>query len=177
MRIVLGQVPPYRGIRLATGDYVTNANTDDRLRPGALETMARALDDQPDVGLVYADWYVTATENARWGEPCVMSTRPPYNGRIAWPDFDPRLLLSGYYGGPSPMWRRSLHATYGLFDESYQLSGDFEFALRLAAHGVKFFHVPEVVGLFYDDGLGINNGEQSGMEARRALLRWGRHIA
>jgi glycosyltransferase involved in cell wall biosynthesis len=161
-----------RGISIATGEYVTNANADDRLRPDALETLATALDERPDVGLVYADAFVISNENARWGEPCVRSAKPPYNGRIAWPDFDPKVLLSGYIGGPNPMWRRHLHAEYGLFDESYQLSGDYEFALRLVANGVKFHHIPQELTLFYDDGAGFQNQEQSGMEARRALLRW-----
>lgn len=165
-----------RGIKIATGDYVTNANADDRLRPDALEVMARALDEHPDVGLVYADAFVTSTENARWGEPCAISAKPPYFGQIKWPDFDLKLLLQGYYGGPNPMWRQSLHADYGLFDESFQLAGDFEFALRLAAHGVKFLHISQALTLFFDDGAGINNPEQSGMEARRALLRWRPYI-
>ncbi len=165
-----------RGALIAKGDYLTNANADDRLRSDALETLARALDDNPDVGLVYADAYVTSTPNARWGEACTVSDKPPYFGRLAWPEFDKALLLQGYYGGPNPMWRKVLHQQFGYFDESYQLAGDFEFALRLAANGVQFQHVAEVLGLFYDDGLGINNPEYSGMEARRAILRWRPYI-
>lgn len=161
-----------RGIRIASGDYITNANADDRLRPDALEVMARALDERPDVGLVYADAFVTSTENARWGEPCTISTKPPYFGKLNWPEFDPKLLLQGCYIGPQPMWRKSLHERCGLFDESFQLAGDLEMWLRFAACGVKFAHIPEYLGLFFDDGVGINSPEQSGMETRRALLRW-----
>lgn len=161
-----------RGIVIAQGEYVTNANADDRLRPDALETMACALDDNPDVGLVYADAFVVAMPNARWGQECIISDKPPYNGRITWPDFDRKLLAQGYYGGPNPMWRRSLHAQFGYFDESFQLAGDYDFALRLAAHGVTFRRIPERLTLFYDDGLNINNPQQADMEARRAILRW-----
>lgn len=162
-----------RGVAIAKGEYVTNANADDRLTtPEALEIMANAL-DITGVGLVYGDAIVTSTENARWGGEYVVSTKPPYNGRIEWPDFDPILLLRMYYGGPNPMWRRALHATYGMFDESFQLAGDYEWALRLAAHGVQFYHTPAgPLTLFYDDGAGINGQEQSAMESRRAVLRW-----
>lgn len=161
-----------RGIAISKGEYITNANADDRLRPDALEVMADALDENPDIGLVYADATVVSSENAEWGKPYTVSDKLPYFGRLAWPDFDARLLLQGYFGGPNPMWRHSLHAQFGMFDESYQLAGDLEFALRLVAGGAKFKHIAETLTLFYDNGAGINNQQQSGMEARRALLKW-----
>jgi glycosyltransferase involved in cell wall biosynthesis len=52
-----------RGIRAASGEYITNANTDDRHRKDALELMALALDRNPHMGIVYADVLVTETEN------------------------------------------------------------------------------------------------------------------
>lgn len=161
-----------RGIAIAKGIYVTNANADDRLRPDALEVMARTLDDNPDVGLVYGDAIVVSSENAVWGKPYTVSDKPPYYGKIAWPDYDPTLLTKFYIGGPNPMHRRALHMQYGLYDDSFQLAGDLEWSLRLAANGVKMLHIPQELTLFYDDGANINNPEQSGMESRRALLRW-----
>lgn len=159
-----------RGIAIAKGEYITNANTDDRYtHPNSLEMMAQALDYNRDVDLVYADAKVVDDK----GEP---SNKAPYFGAIKWPNFDRRLLLQGYFGGPSPMWRRELHAKYGYFDESYQLSGDYEFALRLAAAGVIFKHIPLELIAFYDSGTNINNQEYAGMETRRALLKWGKHI-
>lgn len=155
-----------RGIGLATGAYITNANTDDRYTsPTALEIMAQALDDNPAVDLVYSDSVVVDGDGK-------VSAKPPYNGAIIWPEFDARLLVRGYYGGPNPMWRRSLHAQYGYFDESYQLAADYEFALRLVANGVQFKHVPLALTAFYDNGANINNPEYASMEARRALLKW-----
>lgn len=155
-----------RGIAISKGQYITNANTDDRLRcVDALEIMAAELDDNPNVGMVYADARVVG-EN---GEP---STKAPYYGKIEWPDYDPQLLKQVYFGGPNPMWRRVLHSIVGYFDESYQLAGDYEFALRLAAHGIQSKHIPQPLTDFYDDGANINNLEFAGMEARRALLKW-----
>lgn len=161
-----------RAIALSTGDYLTNANADDRLYPDALAIVAACLDAAPDCGLIYGDAIVTDTVNATWHGGYHDSTKPPYNGAIRWPDFDPALLPTMYYGGPNPMWRRSLHDRFGLFDDSYQLAGDYEFALRLVAGGVRFLHIARPLTLFYDDGTGINNPEQSAMESRRAILRW-----
>ncbi len=165
-----------RGIRLAQGEYVTNANVDDRLHPTALETMARVLDNNSPVGLVYADAIVTSTPNATWGGEYKVSDKPPYNGRLAWPEYDPALLLKYCYTGNCPMWRKSLHARYGLFDGSYQLACDYEWSLRLAAMGVQMKHIAQGLSLFYDDGAGINNAEHSAMESRRAVNRWGGYL-
>lgn len=161
-----------RGIAISKGQYITNANADDRLRDDALELMAEALDDLSDVALVYTNAIVTCTENATWQKHQV-SDKPPYFGQLAWPDFDIQTLFQGYYGGPNPMWRRALHERYGLFDDSFQLAGDYEFALRLAIHGERFVHIARPLTLFYDNGVNINEPEQAAMEARRAMLRWG----
>jgi len=161
-----------RGLAIATGELCCNANADDRLRPDALEVMAAVLDGNPAVGLVYADAIVVASENATWGGEYEVSTKAPYYGKIQWPEYEPKLLTQFYLGGPNPMYRRSLHAQYGAYDDSFQLAGDLEWALRLAANGVVMQHIPQELILFYDNGAGINNPEQSGMEARRAMLRW-----
>lgn len=164
-----------RGILIAKGQYITNANADDRLRPDALEVMAAALDANPDVGLVYSDAIVTDTVNGTWEQHHV-SVKPPYHGKLAWPEYDPKLLAQLCYMGPFPLWKRSLHAEIGLFDDSFWLAGDYEMWLRMAASGVRMLHIPQQLGLFYDDGAGINNPEQSALESRRALLRWGKGL-
>ena len=44
-----------RGIKAASGKYVTNANVDDRHRADAMEILVQTLEENPDVTLVYAD--------------------------------------------------------------------------------------------------------------------------
>jgi glycosyltransferase involved in cell wall biosynthesis len=167
-----------RCIGMATGDYITNANCDDRLRPDALEVLANALDEGAGyAGLVYADAYVTDTSNAAWDGEYNICKKPPYtSGKLAWPDFDPLLLTKLCFTGNCPMWSRSLHKQYGMFDETFLLAGDYEWSLRLVANGVTFEHIPETLGLFYNDGAGINNPEQSAVESRRAILEHKRSI-
>lgn len=164
-----------RALKIATGDYVTSANTDDRHAPHALETLAAVLDNNPAVGVAYADCTVTPTENAVWGGKYAISMEAPYTtGRLNWPDYDPLLLTQACYLGPQPVWRRTLHDAFGLFDDSYLVAGDYEWWLRLAACGVPMQRVPEVLGLFYWNASqqGRAMQEQSGMESRRALLQW-----
>src|SRR5574339_478532 len=46
-------------IKHSTGDYITNANSDDLLYPGALRIMADVLDSHQNIALCYADSDVT----------------------------------------------------------------------------------------------------------------------
>jgi len=129
-----------RGIKAAKGDYITNANTDDRHRKDALEVMCNVLENNLGIGLVYADVIITETEN----ETFEHHTR---TGQYQWPDFDRAALSVGCFIGPQPMWRKSLHDAFGYFDESFSASGDWEFWLRIA-EGTKFLHVREYLGLY-----------------------------
>ena len=129
-----------RGIALARGRYITNANTDDRHRRDALELMARVMDDRPAVDLVYADVLITRTPNETFEH------HTP-NGRYSWYDWDRNILMDKTFIGPQPMWRRSLHELYGGFDPSYVTSGDYEFWLRISQTS-DFFHIRQPLGLY-----------------------------
>ena len=152
-----------RGVTAARGRYLTNANADDRHRPDALEVMARCLDAHPDCALAYADSNVTQEENHSFVGATIVA-------RFAWPDFDPLGLFRVCYVGPHPMWRRSLHERYGMFDPLYHSAGDYEFWLRLVAGGERFIHIRDVLGLYLQSPGGVEHGNQklSWEESERA---------
>jgi len=129
-----------RGIKVARGEYITNANTDDRHRSDCLEVMAFMLNRTPDAGLVYTDVLITDQEN---------ETYEKHTGTRAyrWEEFRREFLACHNYIGPQPMWKKSLHDKHGYFDESFVVSGDWEFWLRIAK-GTKFLHIPEHLGLY-----------------------------
>ena len=52
-----------RAIGKARGQYLTNANTDDRHDRKCLEILAQELDDKPDVDLVYGNLYKSLKSN------------------------------------------------------------------------------------------------------------------
>jgi len=130
-----------RGIRMATGEFVTNSNTDDRLRRDALETLVRALREHPDCVLAYPDMRITQQENASF------EAHQPLGYRD-WPPYDRLSLLELCCVGPFPLWRRSLHEKIGYFDERYRSAADYEFWLR-ASEQHQFIHVPEFLGLYW----------------------------
>ena len=140
-----------RAIRLARGEYLTNANTDDRHAPHAFETLARALDAHPEAGVAYASMAITDQENG------TLATAPT-RGRFKARKFDRRRLFHDCMPGPQPMWRRELHDRFGFFDETFVTAGDYEFWLRISAE-TKFLHIPEVLGLFLQSPQSISNSD------------------
>ncbi len=146
------------GIKMARGEYITNANTDDRLSPLCYEKHSQALDEDPYVDVVYSGIYLThgANEtfenNSSGGETIWQSTR----------DYNKDLLIHKFVPYPSnnPMWRKSIHKRYGLFDSSFKSAGDLEMWLRIAVFGdVKFKRVDGVYGLYYWNPTGLSSKE------------------
>lgn len=150
-----------RGIKIARGKYITNANTDDRHKHDAFEKMVNVLEKNPELALVYANVHITKTEN----ETFENHTR---TGSFRWYDFDFIRLIDGCYMGPQPMWRRNLHEKYGYFDEHYRSAGDWEFWLRLG-RTESFFHLDEYLGLYLQspDSLEHCDPQLSIREARK----------
>lgn len=129
-----------RAIQMARGKYLTNANTDDRHAPDAFEIMSGIMEDQPTIGLVYADCAITHKKNTTLSQG-------PIFGRFRWPEPDRRLLFQVCYIGPQPMWRRALNEEFGGFDEKMTSAGDYEFWLRIS-NKTGFKHIPQVLGLY-----------------------------
>jgi glycosyltransferase involved in cell wall biosynthesis len=155
------------GIREARGQYLTTLNTDDRLRADALAVMAGALDVHPDVCLVYGDSLLT-------DRPDETFEHNSSNGRrLSWPDYNHRALLARCIFGPHPMWRRAAHASAGLFDETFESAGDYEFWLRLAERE-RMLHLPEPLGLYYENPAGLSRAspERSMRERVRIVQRY-----
>lgn len=141
-----------RAVKAAEGEFVTNANTDDRHRRDALEVMAKTLLANNDAALVYGDQIVTKTENDSFDEHQGkdFARRPEYSrGR----------LLFGCCVGSQPMWRRRLHDELGYFDETLDCAGDWDFWLRVSEK-FQFGHIPEFLGLYYHNESGIEHGRK-----------------
>jgi glycosyltransferase involved in cell wall biosynthesis len=148
-----------RAIAMSDGHYLTNANTDDRHAPDALEKLARCLDQHPEVGVAYADQRISHSPNQRFAE-C------PISADIGWSPREPfehEELQLRYTMGSQPMWRKSLHQRHGLFDARFTSAGDYDFFLRIAPTE-GFLHVPEVLGLYYWNRQGIEHSSNRAEE-------------
>ena len=132
-----------RGIRMASGKYVTNANTDDRLRADAIETLANLLEENPDKAIAYGNSLVTTKPNETFENNTA-------NDVLDWPDFKRETMLSYCYIGPHPVWRKSLHDEIGYFDTNFKTAADWDFWIRVALK-YDLIHLNEYVGLYYLD--------------------------
>ncbi len=153
-----------RGIKIASGKYITNANTDDRLKNNTLEKLADFLENNPQVGLVYADQYISNIKNQTFDEIKEYKS-------IDFPDFNIVYQLERCIIGSQPMWRSSLHFIDNIwFDESFEVCGDHEFELRVFQK-FKIKHINEKLGLFYKspdkENKEFENPERNLEEVRR----------
>lgn len=135
-------------ITKAQGEYLTNANTDDRHHPKCIELLSQALDENPASGLSYGNLYKSLLPNAKYGEE--KDSLPCYSQQ-----FFPGSVLLHYPYGAQPLWRKNLHEKVGFFEEEFKALGDYDFALRLISNGITSKHVPDAWGkmLWHDDAL------------------------
>jgi len=109
-------------IQRTSGQYITNANTDDIVSPNCYEKLISILDNNGAYDFAYPSWYTTDIPNQKWGSLIDIDTSGcPGN-------FSGDINKSGV--GHFPLWRRSIHDKIGLFDEEFKALGDAEFWVR-----------------------------------------------
>ncbi|MCW5766771.1 MAG: glycosyltransferase family 2 protein, partial [Phycisphaeraceae bacterium] len=92
----------------ARGDWVTVFDADDRLAPGALEALARAIDADPGCGVAVGPWRSVGRDGRESDDPFV----PPSGDRLA--DFD--AFIRGrlrFVTGAAAIRRTALNVFYG----------------------------------------------------------------
>lgn len=142
------------GIKKARGEYLTNANLDDRKNPRHLERHVNILDENPDVDLAYADVLLSNTQNETFEECNPVSV---YN----FPEYSYSNLLKYNMPHNNPVWRKSLHEKYGYFREDMLSAADFEMWLRAASNGSVFKRINEVLSLYYKNPDGISTKSET----------------
>jgi glycosyltransferase involved in cell wall biosynthesis len=128
-----------KGLDLASGELIWIAESDDYSDPEFLETMVTLLDSQPDVGIAFccshrvADGKVTLPLE-RWFKEFHASYVSDFvaNGReyVA----SQMLFLNTIPNASSAVFRRALALKTGPADDSYLLSGDWDYWIRLLLH-------------------------------------------
>jgi glycosyltransferase involved in cell wall biosynthesis len=150
-----------RAIPLASGRYLTNANTDDRHHPDFMATMVAALESHPEAALAYADQLISHTENESFAE---CESRGAKLRR--WPDYTPEDLMLRCITGSQPVWRKAMHSALGVFDTGYRIAADYDMWLRFASQH-PLLHVPKTLSVFFDSPntiSGANNRIQVNLE-------------
>jgi len=142
------------GIKMSTGEYVTNINCDDRRAAWGLEAQAKLLVANEDVDLVYNDSYLVRDPNVMFEDV------PPNCERYNFEQFSKEAMLRGNLPHNNPMWRRNLHDKFGYFNQYYKSAGDWDFWLRCSFGGAKFMKHPEILGAYYFNPIGMSTNPE-----------------
>lgn len=124
-----------KGFSLATGDILAFLNSDDVLRPGALEFVSAYFTDHPQVDAVYSH-RIFLDENDRMVDFWILPTHSTYC-MCRW-DFIPQETC---------FWRRSLMDKAGPIDGSFDFALDYDLFVRMMKEG-RFTRANRFLGGF-----------------------------
>lgn len=124
-----------KGVRLATGDVVAFLHSDDLYASDTIiEDIAKEFQSTNADG-VYGDLVYTLKED---------TTKVLRYWKSK--DFDISLLKKGWMPAhPTLFLRKSVYDTYGVFDLSFKIAGDYDFMLRVLSAGIKVSYLPKVL--------------------------------
>lgn len=140
---------------MASGRYLSNANVDDRRAPKQVEVLADLLDLQGEADVASSALRVTERPNLPWSASKTCETWFA-DGEDEIYSVD-RLFAKSREGGLRPrnlphcmpLWRRSVHALRGYFNEKeYGPSADWEMWLRTGIAGSRFARITKPYGLY-----------------------------
>lgn len=119
-------------ISMAKGDFVFLMDQDDVLAPNALFELARKLQDDPELDLLYADEDKISTNNIRYD--------PQFK-----PEWSYFLLLGYNYINHPTCIRRSLVDEVGWFRKGFDGAQDYDLLLRVVEKTNRIAHIPKVL--------------------------------
>lgn len=120
-------------LRLATGDFIVFADHDDVLTVDAMYEMARAVNENRAVDVIYTD------------EDKVNKKGNAYFGPHFKPDFSMELLCCNNYICHLFAVRRDVFEKVGMLDSAYDGAQDFDFVLRCCEQAHEICHIPKVL--------------------------------
>jgi glycosyltransferase involved in cell wall biosynthesis len=149
-----------KGLSRATGEIVAWLNSDDTYLPGAISTVVRVFEENPDVALVYGNM-LAVNEN---GETINILCYDQLNLED--------LLCFQIIGQPAVFFRRDALEKAGFLDPTYHFLLDHHFWLRIAMQG-RILHVDQTwaAARYHAEAKNRARAAEFGHEAFR-ILDW-----
>lgn len=120
-------------IEMAAGDFVVLADHDDTLAPDALFECVKAINEDPEVDVVYTDEDKLDIDGGELFEPHFK------------PDFNPDLLTSVNYICHLFVVNHELLLEVGGFRQEFDGAQDYDFILRCTEKARKICHIPKAL--------------------------------
>lgn len=143
-----------KGIELSTSNLLTNWNTDDRRSYNSLQKQVEFLESNLDSDVCYGQTIVSYKEN-EFFEFC--QSKDIYQALDG--TFENQLI----HNSPHclPVWRKSIHERFGLFNLSYFSGADYDMWFRVLKGGGKLSNINHTVGLYYRNPSGISSNQNT----------------
>lgn len=149
-----------QGIGMCTGEYIGFLDHDDILDESALLEVAKSIEENPKVDIIYSD------------EDKLSDTGKSY-GAFYKPDWDYTMFLSYNYTCHFSVYRSSLIKKIGGFRPGFEGSQDYDLMLRAVEKTDQIIHIPMVLYHWKasegSTSLGIGNKNNARINAVRAL--------
>ncbi len=130
-----------KGIRAATGDFISFLNAGDWYEPDALENIAAFYAEEP-FDLTYGGLHYV---------------RPDGTVRVKMSRLDRFPVTSRHWNHPSMFLRREIYQQY-YFNEAYRTYADFDLYLKLRRDGVRIRIIDKIITNFVADGISTRTG-------------------
>ncbi|HUU43234.1 MAG TPA: glycosyltransferase, partial [Planctomycetota bacterium] len=130
------------GIRRARGEYIAFLDSDDLWFPEKLAAQAKILEEDPEAGLTYSNYWFVDEDGVRTGAPRFSFARLADGWCLE------KLLVRNAVLGPTTVvLRRSVLDRVGLFHTDLRASEDWDMWRRVAVH-CKFRYLPRALGAY-----------------------------
>ena len=142
-------------IEMSRGQFLTNANVDDRKSAKSLEIHLKVMEDNSKADVIYADILVTQSPNETFENNTATGVYPsPLDA-----SFDAILNRGAPHN--NPLWKKNLHEKSGMFSHKYKSAGDLDMWLRFLENGAKFGKINAPLGLYYMNPAGMSTNKET----------------
>lgn len=144
-----------KGIKMASGDLIGLVNSGDTLIYGAYDNILSLYEENPDSILYGA---VSFNKNGRFEK---------VHG------FSSDQLSVQMIAHPASFVPKKIYSEYGLYDESFRCSADWDLFLTFYQAGIPFIYIDKLIIDFDTDGISNTNNKLVTSENKRVLKNHG----
>jgi glycosyltransferase involved in cell wall biosynthesis len=143
-----------KGIELSSSDLLSNWNTDDRRKFNSLEIQYEYMKENPICDVCYGPTHISHIPNEIFEE---------HSPNTIYPALEGTLENQLKHNSPHclPVWRKNIHAKFGMFDTSYISASDYDMWFRVLKGGGVLSNIEINTGLYYHNPSGISTNQRN----------------